>query len=92
MENKTKTAVYWTLLIHEDWSLHIAATSEGLCFVGSQNHPLEELSDWAKARIPGSELIRDDERLLPYAAELIEYLQGTRTSFTAPFDFPGTPF
>lgn len=92
MVNSTNSPLYWTIITHEDWSMHIAATSEGLCFVGSQNHPFEELSVWAHARFPGSTLIRDDERLLPYVEELIEYLNGARKSFAMPRDYRGTPF
>jgi methylated-DNA-[protein]-cysteine S-methyltransferase len=92
MGNKTNSPIYWMLLTHEDWNMHIAATSEGLCYVGSQNHPFEELSYWAKSRFSGSSLIWDVEKLQPFATELIEYLQGLRKSFTVPFDFHGTPF
>jgi methylated-DNA-[protein]-cysteine S-methyltransferase len=86
------TTIYWSLLVHEAWSLYMAATSNGLCYVGSQNKPFDELRDWAAARFPGSGLVRDDERLQPYAAELTEYLQGTRKAFTLPFDYRGTEF
>lgn len=92
MENKNNLPIYWTPLSHEDWNMHIAATSTGLCYVGSQNMPFDELADWVNTRFPDSVLIRDDEKLKPYAYELIEYLQGKRKSFTIPFDFHGTPF
>jgi methylated-DNA-[protein]-cysteine S-methyltransferase len=92
MKNKTNSLIYWTLLTHEDWNMHIAATFAGLCYVGSQNQPFEELISWAKVQFPGSTLVQDDEKLQPYKAEIIEYLQGTRKSFTVPFDFHGTPF
>lgn len=82
----------WTLLAHEDWNIYIAATSEGLCYVGSQNQALEELTEWADSRFPGNLLIQNDEKLQTYSSELIEYLQGKRISFTVPFDFKGTPF
>lgn len=92
MRNKTNSPIYWTLLTHKNWNMHIAATSKGLCYVGSQNQPIEELAEWSNARFPGSTLIRDDEKLQAYADELIEYLQGTRKSFTVPYDLHGTPF
>jgi methylated-DNA-[protein]-cysteine S-methyltransferase len=92
MSNNLNSPIYWTLLTHEDWNLHIAATSAGLCYVGSQNQPMEELSGWVNSRYPASPLIQDDELLLPYKTELIEYLQGTRKAFTISFDFRGTPF
>lgn len=92
MKNKRYLTIYWTLLTHENWNMHIAATSEGLCYVGSQNQPFDELAGWAKVRFPGSTLVQNDELLQPYASELVEYLQGTRKSFNIPFDFHGTPF
>jgi methylated-DNA-[protein]-cysteine S-methyltransferase len=92
MRNKTNSQIYWTLLTHKDWNMHIAATSKGLCYVGSQNQPFEELAEWSNSQFSDSNLIRDDEKLQTYAVELIEYLQGTRKSFTVPYDFHGTPF
>ncbi|TVX98696.1 methylated-DNA--[protein]-cysteine S-methyltransferase [Cohnella terricola] len=92
MTRPAKTQVYWSLIEHGDWYMHIAATVDGLCFVGSRNHPLEEMTAWIEARLPGSAVVRDDEMLHPYAAELIQYLQGARERFTVPFDLRGTPF
>jgi methylated-DNA-[protein]-cysteine S-methyltransferase len=92
MKTKMDSTIYWSLLAHEDWKMYVAATAEGLCYVGSPNKPFEELTDWAFARFPGSLFIQEDAKLQPYVAELIEYLQGHRKSFTVPFDFHGTPF
>ncbi|MEX1030681.1 MAG: methylated-DNA--[protein]-cysteine S-methyltransferase [Paenibacillaceae bacterium] len=91
--NKTaNTPIYWTLLTHDEWNMYIAATSAGLCYVGSHNQLFDELVNWVKSRFRGSILIQDDEKLLPFSLELVEYLQGTRKDFTVPFDFHGTPF
>ncbi|OAB38220.1 cysteine methyltransferase [Paenibacillus macquariensis subsp. defensor] len=92
MIQKSKQTIYWTLLTHVDWNLYVAATVTGLCYVGSQDKPFEELEDWVRRKFPASELIQDDENLQAYAAELIEYFEGNRQSFTVPFDFHGTPF
>lgn len=92
MTTHQNSTLYWTSVTHENWSMHIAATSVGLCYVGSPNQLFKEMADWAHARFAGSTLIRDDDRLQSYAAELIEYLQGTRQSFSIPFDLRGTPF
>ncbi|MCE5172278.1 methylated-DNA--[protein]-cysteine S-methyltransferase [Paenibacillus profundus] len=92
MKAKNNAAIYWTLLVHEQWHMHIAATSKGLCYVGSQNKPYEELSHWVKSRFPNSVMVQDDEKLQPYAAELIEYFQGKRKTFSVTFDFYGTSF
>jgi methylated-DNA-[protein]-cysteine S-methyltransferase len=87
-----KTPVYWSLLNFKDWNLYIAATEKGLCYVGSQNKPFEELSIWAEKRFPGNPLVEDREKLNPYAAELKEYFNGKRKIFTVPFDYHGTEF
>ncbi|MDF2680859.1 MAG: cysteine methyltransferase [Brevibacillus sp.] len=92
MKNEKKTELYWTWLSYEGWSLYLAATSRGLCFVGSQDRPWDELAHWARQRFPGSTLVRDDERLQTYVASLIEYLRGEKDSFALPLDIQGTPF
>ncbi|MBD5798461.1 cysteine methyltransferase [Bacillus pseudomycoides] len=92
MEARTNSTIYWALLAHEEWHLYMAATSKGLCYVGSQNNPFEELSAWVQNRFPGSILVRDDEKLHFYVTELMEYFQGNRTNFSIPFDLRGTPF
>lgn len=87
-----KPTLYWSLLKYKDWKFYIASTSKGLVFVGSQNKPFEELSEWAMKRFPGSYLVEDGEKLEPYAVELIQYIEGKRQTFTVPFNYNGTPF
>ncbi|WP_339320338.1 methylated-DNA--[protein]-cysteine S-methyltransferase [Paenibacillus sp. FSL R10-2734] len=92
MENRTNTTLYWTLLTYKEWSFYIAASEKGLSYVGSQQKPFDEMSEWVTRRFPGSELVQDEEKMEPYAKELIEYLQGNRQTFSFPFDYRGTPF
>ncbi|MEH7114786.1 methylated-DNA--[protein]-cysteine S-methyltransferase [Neobacillus niacini] len=87
-----KTTIYWSLLSYKDWNLYIAATDKGLCYVGSQNKSFKELSDWAEKKFPGSPLEEDAEKLVHYAAEIMEYFEGKRKNFTVPFDYHGTEF
>lgn len=84
--------VYWSLITCEDWQLYIAATDDGLCFVGSHNHAFEELSAWATAHLPQHALQQHDAFLQRYADELIAYLQGHLRQFTLPISCSGTPF
>jgi methylated-DNA-[protein]-cysteine S-methyltransferase len=91
MEQEDQT-VYWTSFEHKDWHMHIAATSRGLCYVGSRNHPFEELDLWVQTRIPEGALVRDDEAMRPYTSQLSEYFDGKRTLFTFPTHFIGTAF
>jgi methylated-DNA-[protein]-cysteine S-methyltransferase len=92
MDSKNKPTLYWSLLKFKDLNFYIASTSKGLCYVGSQNKPFEELSEWAKKRFPGSSLVEDDEKLEPYVVEITQYLEGKRKTFTVPFDYDGTAF
>ncbi|MDP4097344.1 methylated-DNA--[protein]-cysteine S-methyltransferase [Paenibacillus sp. P96] len=92
MTTKISESLYWSFFSYGDWNLYIAATDEGLCFVGSQNQPFEELTSWANARYPGRALTQDDKRLQPYAVELTQYLQGNLEHFSIPLVYQGTPF
>ncbi|AOZ94401.1 methylated-DNA--[protein]-cysteine S-methyltransferase [Paenibacillus crassostreae] len=92
MESKNKPTLYWSLLKFNELNIYIASTSKGLVFVGSQNKPFEELSEWAKKRFTGSPLVADDAKLEPYAIEITQYLEGKRKTFTVPFEYNGTAF
>ncbi len=87
-----KEKVYWTLLDHGSWKLNIAATDKGLCYVGSPDAPLEELTEWVRKHIPNNELIENKDAMEPYESELIDYLDGRRKEFTEPLDLRGTKF
>ena len=93
MGNKSNVPIYWSLLTHGDWNLHIAAAAEGLCFVGSQNQPFEELAEWAAIRSLSRTLIREDEKLQPpIRLSLLNICRGHVIAFTFPYSFHGTPF
>lgn len=92
MRSQNKPTLYWSLLKYKHWNFYIASTSKGLVFVGSQDKPFEELSEWANKRFPGSTLVEDEGKLEPYTVEITEYLDGKRQTFTVPFDYNGTPF
>ncbi|WP_039074109.1 methylated-DNA--[protein]-cysteine S-methyltransferase [Bacillus sp. MSP13] len=92
MAPKKSSSLYWSLFSYENWKMYIAATHNGLCFVGSPNQPFEELGKWANHYLPGNDLIRDDEKLQPFADELVHYFQGKLNRFTIPIFYRGTPF
>ncbi|SDN48823.1 methylated-DNA-[protein]-cysteine S-methyltransferase [Psychrobacillus sp. OK028] len=92
MEKNRESTVYWMLLNRGPWTMYIAATTKGLCYVGSQHAPFEELSIWVKKRLPAYALSEDEYVLKPYAIELIDYLEGRRKEFTLPMDLHGTAF
>ncbi|KEK21953.1 methylated-DNA--[protein]-cysteine S-methyltransferase [Bacillus gaemokensis] len=92
MESTTNQIIYWTLLVYKKWHMHLAATPQGLCFIGSQQQDFDELTTWAKKRFPKHTLVQDNLQLQPYIQELIEYLEKQREVFTCPIDIQGTPF
>lgn len=92
MMNNLNKPIYWTELLHQDWCIHLAATSKGLVCVGSNHFPIEELRSWVTHRFPAAPFLRDDEKLKPYAAEIVEYLEGRRHQFNLPVDLQGTAF
>jgi methylated-DNA-[protein]-cysteine S-methyltransferase len=84
--------IRWMRLRHEQWDLYLAATDQGLCYVGTQHEDFEDLEKWAKKRLPGYVLIEEEETLKCYATELMEFLDGQRREFTSATALHGTPF
>jgi len=84
--------VYWTHLEDKKFNFYLAATEEGLCFVGSLNQSIGELMEWTQKRLPNHQLIKGDEKLQPYVCELREYLNGERQTFNFKTDLYGTSF
>ncbi|MFE6135664.1 methylated-DNA--[protein]-cysteine S-methyltransferase [Bacillus sp. NPDC057893] len=92
MNSYKNKSLYWMLLTHENWRLHIAATENGLCFIGSQDENFEELNVWARKKLPQHILTRNPYYLQTYTKEIIEYLENKRETFTLPIDAYGTEF
>lgn len=92
MEKNNENLVYWMLLNNGKWAMYIAATTEGLCYVGSQHAPFDELATWVNKQLPFYVLSKDEIVLKPYEIELIDYLEGRRQEFTLPRVLHGTAF
>jgi methylated-DNA-[protein]-cysteine S-methyltransferase len=87
-----KKIIYWSLFNHDQWKMYLAATVDGLCYVGSNQKDFEEMLSWAAKKIPHHLLERNDKKLQSYVDEFTEYFKGKRTMFTFSQDFHGTPF
>jgi methylated-DNA-[protein]-cysteine S-methyltransferase len=87
-----KKIIYWSLFNHDQWKMYLAATVDGLCYVGSNQKDFEEMVSWAAKKIPHHLLERNDKKLQSYVDEFTEYFQRKRTMFTFSQDFHGTPF
>lgn len=84
--------IYWTTFHHENWQLYLAATDEGLCYVGTPNAPFEKLAAWVNKRFPGLPLEENDELTAVYREKLSQYLNGELRQFALPLHLIGTPF
>lgn len=80
--------IHWGIIEFEHGPIYIAATPQGLCYVGS---PEEDFEHMVK-RFPAADFAENSEAMEPYANELKEYLEGGRTDFSLPVDVKGTPF
>lgn len=87
-----KPIIYWAHIQHHQWQFYLAATTEGLCYIGSQGQPYEEMEVWLQARRPESMIVQDEHQLQTYIEEIIQYLNGERQQFTIRHDFQGTSF
>ncbi|PID20498.1 cysteine methyltransferase [Sporosarcina sp. P3] len=86
------TLVYWTRFEYEEWTVTLAATEKGLCYVGLAENSVEQLKVWSK-RFETEGLKEDEMKLEVYRGQVKEYLSGKAISFSAvPVDLKGTPF
>jgi methylated-DNA-[protein]-cysteine S-methyltransferase len=92
MEQVNTQTVFWTHFVYDKWSIYMAATSKGLCYVGSQNKSLDELVKWKETYLPNHDLQQNDAKMTDYMTQFREYFQGQRTEFTLPIDLYGTHF
>ncbi|GIO22891.1 methylated-DNA--[protein]-cysteine S-methyltransferase [Oceanobacillus sp. J11TS1] len=92
MKNNQTEIIYFGKLEHNGWSMYLAATDNGLCFVGSQNKELAEVENWVAKKRASAMLVHDEEKIHPYKEQFISYLDGERVELDLPIDLRGTPF
>lgn len=85
-----QTMLYWTLLEHGKWRLHVAATKLGICYIGSNQASFDELKTWGERHFTNIDWIEDTSSI--ETNELIEYLEGRRMSLEGIVDLRGTVF
>lgn len=84
--------IEWAILKHSHWTLFVAKTSKGLCYVGSPGQSFEDFQTYINKRFPGAELQEKPDSLAPYVQELSDYFNGARMLFSLPIDVKGTSF
>ncbi|MGX9136179.1 methylated-DNA--[protein]-cysteine S-methyltransferase [Rummeliibacillus sp. JY-2-4R] len=81
--------IYWTTFQEQDWTIVIAATENGLCYVGIS---LDEVEAWCKKHYRDAILIEDHEKTSVYKKQYREYFAKKRMIFDFPLDLQGTDF
>lgn len=92
MKDNQEETLYYGKLEHNGWSFYLAATDNGLCYVGSQKKEIDEIESWAEKKRAGAELVHDEQKINAYKEQLISYLDGERKEFNVPIDIKGTAF
>ncbi|MBC9826017.1 methylated-DNA--[protein]-cysteine S-methyltransferase [Carnobacterium inhibens] len=91
MENLEQNIIYGSF-DYDLGSLYLAATENGLCFVGSLNESLRELEDGVTKLFPKATLVENTVGLQLYHQQFLDYFNGSRTTFMLPLDVKGTLF
>ena len=84
--------IYWAPYTHGDWHLILAASAQGLCYVGLPHAELQDLEQFVERHCAGSTLQQDVDRLKAARQQLDEYFAQSRRRFDLALDFRGTPF
>lgn len=88
----TQENIYYATFQTQDFSVYIAATKKGLCFVGNTFEHLEALENWCDKTFNSYSLEQNNEEMKVYIKELEEYFEGNRKNFTFSIDPKGTDF
>lgn len=84
--------IYASTVTHDYMNLYIAASTQGIVFIGTHHSSIEDLIYHCKKQFPHSEIIFNEKFIEPYAKQLIEYFNKERVEFELPFDINGTTF
>ena len=81
--------IYWTAFNEKEWTIILAASDEGLSYIGTS---MDELESWYKKYYKNTVLVENQDKMMKYKKQLQEYFAEERTSFDLPLDLQGTEF
>jgi len=90
--NQPETIVYWSELQLKYGTIYLAASKNGLLYVGSLQGDFEEIHNWVNKHIKNANLEKNDDILEPYKTEIIDFMDGKRTKLTSRCEEIGTSF
>lgn len=82
-------SIYWTSFSHKEWTIFMAASEKGLCFVGTSK---EAVVAWCQKHYKELVLVENPEKMDEFKKQYEEYFTGKRVAFNIPMDLQGTPF
>lgn len=83
--------VYWTQFPVEGRQVTLAATEQGVCYVGMAENSRQQLNDYVEKKLEGS-MDYAPGKLSAYVNELKLFLDGSLDQLEFPLDLRGTPF
>ncbi|MFC4778817.1 methylated-DNA--[protein]-cysteine S-methyltransferase [Paenibacillus sp. GCM10023252] len=92
MNEEAIRPVYWTTLMVADTAYILAATEQGLCYVGSPNEGPSAWLTWARKRLPNHTPLENNTKTKPYQHALLDYFHNDARTISIPLDLHGTPF
>ncbi|WP_397540157.1 methylated-DNA--[protein]-cysteine S-methyltransferase [Rummeliibacillus pycnus] len=81
--------IYWTSFNEKEWAIIIAASDEGLSYVGTS---MNELESWYQKHYKDALLVENHLKMVEYKKQFQEYFAGERSTFDVPLDLQGTAF
>lgn len=67
-------------------------SAQGLCYIGLPNASQDAMAAFLNKHYPGMQIELSHNGLSQVCSQLDEYFAGTRTDFSIPLDYQGTPF
>lgn len=84
--------IYWTTCQYEQWDMIVAATTKGLCYIGTPNASFDEFTKWQEKRLPTHALQENISIVKPYCRYITAYLEGDPSVQIPALDLQGTLF
>jgi methylated-DNA-[protein]-cysteine S-methyltransferase len=90
--NLPEVSIYWTHLSIHQSGMYVAATENGLCYIGSPDASFSEMETWITRTFKNPKWIAFNQLFTTIQFEIADYLAGSRQTFTCQIDLHGTPF
>jgi methylated-DNA-[protein]-cysteine S-methyltransferase len=84
--------VNWAVFEYDRWRFVLAASEDGLCYVGSPGQHFDVTEHLLRRRFTSAAFVENERALMPFIEEMRAYFAGEAKGFSLPVDVKGTPF